>query len=52
VTIANPVAAAAKTISAGAAPGGSANPNVNNEDPAAVNARVTPPATNGQSSSQ
>ena len=51
-TITNPVAAAAKTITAGAAPGGSANPSVNSDDPAAVNADVTPPLANGHRSSQ
>ena len=36
----------------GTAPAGTANPRVNNEDPAMVKADVTPPVTNGQSSSE
>jgi hypothetical protein len=52
VTIARPVAAATKTMAEGTAPTGAANPRVNSEDPAAVNADVTPPLTNGHSSSE
>jgi len=52
VTIANPVAAAANTITPGAAPEGSAKPKVNKDDPAEVNAELKPPWTNGHRSSQ
>ena len=46
----SPVAAATKTITAGVAPGGSSNPRVNSEDPAATNAAVMS-CSNGHSSS-
>ena len=46
-----PVAEARNTITAGTAPSGSANPSVNSEDPASVNAEATPRVANGHNSS-
>ena len=46
----SPVAAPAKTITAGVVPGGTSNPRVNSEDPAAANAPARS-CSNGQSSS-
>ena len=46
-----PVAAARNTITAGAAPAGTAKPRVNSEDPASMKADTTPRAANGHNSS-
>ena len=46
-----PVPAAMHTRTFGGPPGGTSNPRVNNEDPAAAKAVVTPPETKGQNNS-
>ena len=46
-----PVAAAAKTTAAGAAPAGSSKPSVNSADPDAMKAEPTPRPVSGHSSS-
>lgn len=45
-----PTAAARNTITAGTAPGGTAKPRVNSEDPASVKADTRPRAANGHNS--
>jgi len=52
VTMTNPVTAAANTSTEGGAPVGSANPRMNIEDPAVVNAAAMPSLTSGHISSQ
>ena len=48
----SPMTAAANTSTEGGAPVGSANPRVNIEDPAVLNASAMPPLTSGHISSQ
>ena len=48
--ITSPVAAARKTITAGAVPAGTAKPRVNSEDPASMKADTTPRVANGHNS--